>query len=257
MGNEPEAMSRFKALRTKYPDSTLTAEIMWWLGEYYYRHNDLNLAGRYFSSLISDFPKSNLINDAYYVLGSIYVEQQKYRDAMENFQKVIDSGATDLSGQAYIAIADIYANQEKTEKAFSAYREIADKFPHLRGLVFPKIANLLCKEKKFNEAVDYYEKSLDLVPAREAAQIRFKIAEAWQAQGDLNHAVESYLKVTYLHADNSALVVKSLLRAAQIHEDKQDTDQARKFYQRIAGMNVPEAKFAQEKLEALKPARRQ
>ncbi|MFA5118051.1 MAG: tetratricopeptide repeat protein [Candidatus Omnitrophota bacterium] len=257
MGNEPEAMSRFKALRTKYPDSTLTAEIMWWLGEYYYRHNDLNLAGRYFSSLISDFPKSNLINDAYYVLGSIYVEQQKYRDAMENFQKVIDSGAPDLSGQAYIAIADIYANQEKTEKAFNAYREISDKFPHLRNLVFPKIADLLGKEKKFKEAVDYYEKSLELVPARETAQIMFKIAEAWQAQGDFSRAVESYLKVTYLHADNTALVVKSLLRAAQIHEDKPDIDQARKFYQRIAEMNVPEAKFAREKLEALKPARKQ
>ncbi|MCX5714051.1 MAG: tetratricopeptide repeat protein, partial [Candidatus Omnitrophica bacterium] len=34
MGDEQEAMTRFKVLRAKYPDSSLTAEVVWWLGEY-------------------------------------------------------------------------------------------------------------------------------------------------------------------------------------------------------------------------------
>jgi tetratricopeptide (TPR) repeat protein len=32
MGNEEEALKRFTVLRTKYPDSGLTAEVVWWLG---------------------------------------------------------------------------------------------------------------------------------------------------------------------------------------------------------------------------------
>ena len=59
------------------------------VGEYYYRENELNLARRYFSSLIQDFPKSNLVPDAYYALGSTYVEESKYIEAIDNFKKVI------------------------------------------------------------------------------------------------------------------------------------------------------------------------
>jgi len=60
LGQEKEAVSRFKLLRAKYPDSKLTPEIMWWLGQYYYRLNDLNLARRYLSSLAKDFPDNAL-----------------------------------------------------------------------------------------------------------------------------------------------------------------------------------------------------
>ncbi len=251
MGNEKEAMNRFKALRSKYPDSGLTAEIMWWLGEYYYRHNDLSLSRRYFSSLIQDFPKSNLIADAYYALGSSYEEEAKHEEALENFKKVIEMGKTDLAGQAAIAIADLHVTIGKTDLALSEYQNAVTKYPHLVNLIYPKIANLFYKLGNFQEAIDYYRKSLDIVPAREMAGLQFKIAEVLQAEGKYDQAIEEYLKVTYLYSENN-LSVKALLRVAAIYEDKENFKEALNVYQKIIPMNVEESKFAQERIDWIK-----
>ncbi|MDD4939641.1 MAG: tetratricopeptide repeat protein, partial [Candidatus Omnitrophica bacterium] len=165
MGNEKEAMERFKVLRSKYPDSKLTPEVMWWLGEYYYRHNELNLSRRYFSSLISDFPKNNLIPDAYYAIGITYAQEDKYAEAVENFKKVLELGRSDLAGTANIAIADIYARQGKAEQALAAYNEAVKDYPNLVSLIYPKIAGLFGVQNNYPESLNYYHKSLEVVPA--------------------------------------------------------------------------------------------
>jgi TolA-binding protein len=252
MGDEKEAMARFKMLRAKYPDSSLTPEIMWWLGEYYYRHNDLDLARRYFSSLIQDFPKSNLIADSYYAIGTSFTEESKYDEAVENFKKVVELGKSDLGAQAAIAIADIYVKQDKLKSSLEAYEEIAKRYPNLIHLTYPKMADIFYKINDYSEALNFYRKSLDVVPVSEMAGIQLKIAEVLEAQGKLDEAVEEYLKVTYLYSERKDLAVKSLLRVAQIYEDKENFKEALNFYKRIIAMNVPEAKFAQERIDWIK-----
>ncbi|MDD4894191.1 MAG: tetratricopeptide repeat protein [Candidatus Omnitrophica bacterium] len=252
MGNEKEAMERFKVLRSKYPDSKLTPEVMWWLGEYYYRHNELGLARRYFSSLIRDFPRNNLIPDAYYALGSIYAEENRYEDAINNFKRVIESGKSDLSGTANIAIADIYTRQDKIDSALGIYKDVADNYPNLASLIYPKVADLYRKVNNYGEAINFYRKSLNAVPAREMADIQFKIAEAFQSKGSLTDAVEEYLKVTYLYSENNDLAVKALLRVAAIYEDKENFKEAVNIYKRVISMNVQEAKYAQERIDWIK-----
>jgi len=252
MGNEKEAMERFKILRSKYPDSKLTPEIMWWLAEYYYRHNELSLARRYFSSLIQDFPKNNLIPDAYYALGSTYAEENKNEEAIDNFKKVIELGKSDLAGTAKIAIADIYTKQDKIDLALGIYKDVVSEYPNLASLIYPKIADLYRKINNYNEAVNFYRKSLNIVPAREMADIQFKIAEALQAQGSYSDAIEEYLKVTYLYSENNDLAVKALLRVAAIYEDKENFKEAVNIYKRINSMDVQEAKYAKERIDWIK-----
>jgi len=252
MGDEKEAMNRFKALRSKYPDSGLTVEIMWWLGEYYYRHNDLELARRYFSSLIQDFPKSNLIADAYYAIASSFTEESKYDEAMGNFKKVIEMGKTDLAGQAAIAIADLYVKLGKQDLALSGYLDVLKDYPHLVNLAYPKIADLYYKMGNFKEALSYYHKSLEIMPAKEMAGIQLKIAEVLQSEGKADEAIEEYLKVTYLYSQDNNLAVKALLRVASIYEDKQNFKEALNLYKRIISMNIEEGKFAQERIDWIK-----
>jgi TolA-binding protein len=249
MGNEKEAMARFGILRSKYPDSRLTPEIVWWLGEYYYRHDDLNLARRYFSSLIQDFPKSNLIPDAYYALGSTYAEEDKYEEAIDNFKKVIDLGRSDLAGTASIAIADIYTKQDKVDLALKMYKDTVQEYVNLTSLIYPKMADLYRKVANYNEAINFYRRSLDVVPAREMVNIQFKIAETQEAQGEYLDAIEEYLKVTYLYAEDTALAVKALLRVAAIYENKENFKEAINVYKRIKVMDAQEAKYAQERID--------
>lgn len=252
MGDEKEAMARFKMLRSKYPDSKLTPEVMWWLGEYYYRGNELNLARRYFSSLIQDFPKSNLIPDAYYALGSTYAEESKYPEAIDNFNKVMELDKSDLRGTAGIAIADIYTRQDKLDLALKMYKDIARDYANLASLIYPKIAEVYYKMNDYEQALDFYRKSLEAVPAKEAGNIQFKIAEVLQAQGKAEEAIEGYSKVAYLYPENNDLAVKSLLRLGAIYEDKGASKEAVNIYNRIISMNVKEAKFAQERIDWIK-----
>ncbi len=251
MGNEKEAMTRFNMLRVKYPDSSLTTEIMWWLGEYYYRQNDFNLALRYFSSLIQDFPNSAIIPDAYYALGSIHTEEGKFSEAIGNFNKVIELSKSDLAGQAAVAIADIYVKQEKFDAAIETYQDKVKEYPNLSHLIFPKIGEIFYKLAKYDEALEFYQKSLDVVPLREMADIHFKIAEIYQAQGKSGPATEEYLKITYLYPDNKELNVKALLRVAQIYEDEENFKEAENIYKKIVSLEVPESKFARERVEVL------
>ncbi len=252
MGNEAEAMSRFKSLRAKYPDSSLTVEVMWWLGEYYYRHQDFNLARRYFSALIHDFPSSNLVPDAYYALGSIDDDEGKFSDAIDNFKKVTELGKADLAGTAVIAMADVYAKSDQIDLALKTYRDAVEANPNYAALIYPKIAEIYRKLNNYSDALEYYRKSLKTVSVRDTASIQFKIAEVMQAQEKFDEAIDEYLKVTYLYADNQGLTVKALLRVAGMYEDAQKWREAVSMYKKIVGMNVDESKFAQERIDALK-----
>lgn len=251
MGNEKEAMSRFNQLRVKYPDSSLSAEIMWWLGEYYYRKDDLNLAIRYFSSLIRDFPGNALIPNAYYALGSIYAEEGKCDEAIDNFQKVIGLSSSELGGQAVIAIADIYARQDKTESAVTEYRKAVEEYPLLAHIVYPKLGELFASQGRHEESLDCYRKSLDLVPLRELPEIHLRMAEVFQTLGRTEEAVEHYLKITYLFPENRELGVKAMLRVAKIREEQGKRADAVALYRKIAELNVAESKYAMERIESL------
>jgi len=255
LGEEKEAMSRFKALRSKYPDSSLTDETMWWLGDYYYRHNDLLQARRYFSSLMRDFPESNLIADAYYALGSIYAEETKYDEAIENFKKVIEISGSDLSAQATIALADIYLKQDKANSALNAYNKIIQDYPNLSGLIYPKMADLFFRTGDYPRALDYYRKSLDLVPIRGIPAIQLKIAETLQAGGKQDEAIEAYLKTAYLYIQDTQeqdFAVKALLRVAEIYEGRNNFSEAINVYKKVIAMNTQEAKYAQERVDWIK-----
>jgi TolA-binding protein len=252
MGNEKEAMTRFKTLRSKYPDSSLTPQIIWWLGEYYYRHDDLELAHRYFSALIKDFPKSNLIANAYYAQGSIYNEEGRYLEAIENFQKVIEMGRADLSAQAAIVIADIYVKQDNPDLGLEAYKDILSKYPNLTGIIYPKIAGIYYNLGNYSQAVEFYRKGLDLVPIKQIASVQLRIAESLEAQGKTPDAIEEYLKVPYLYADSQALAVKALLRVGQIYEAKEEFKEAQDIYEKVISLNTEEAKYAQERIDWIK-----
>ncbi|MCG2706748.1 MAG: tetratricopeptide repeat protein [Candidatus Omnitrophica bacterium] len=249
MGNEKEAMARFKMLRSKYPDSKLAPEVLWWLGEYYYRQNDLNLAQRYFSSIIQDFSKSNLIDSCYYALGSIYVEESRYPEATTNFKKLMDSDRSDLAGAAAIALADIYVREDKVDFALKTYKDVVSKYTNLASLIYPKMADVFYRIKDYPQAIDFYRRSLDIVPVRQMSDIQFRLAEALEAEGKLEESIEEYLKVTYLYSENEELALKSLLRVAAIYEGKENFKEAVNIYRRVISMDVQEAKYAQERID--------
>ncbi|MFH0790448.1 MAG: tetratricopeptide repeat protein [Candidatus Omnitrophota bacterium] len=139
--------------------------------------------------------------------------------------------------------------QDKIEPALKAYKDILENYPNLASLVYPKIADIYLKIKDYEQAIGFYRKSQELVPVNEMSNIQFKIAEARQAQGKPDEAIEEYLKVAYLYSENNRLVVKSLLRVAAIYEDRDNFKEAVNIYKKIALLDAEESKYAKEKIE--------
>jgi len=252
LGQEKEAVKRFELLRVKYPDSKLTPEIMWWLGQYYYRLNDLNLAARYFSSLAKDFPDSSLAADALYALGSVFKGENKFEQALDNFKMTVKVAKGELKEEAALAVADIYFQQGRFEEAISEYRQILKTYPDSGSLVFPRIAKCYYKALDYEQAELFFLKALELIDVEDSGDIRFSLAEVYEAKNELDAAIAVYLKLADIYSDNEQLLIRVLLRAAKIYEDKDDFKRALGIYVKIAKDNTEESKFAQERIEWIK-----
>ncbi|MFA5725801.1 MAG: tetratricopeptide repeat protein [Candidatus Omnitrophota bacterium] len=217
-GEEGEALKKFKVLRSKYPDSIFTPEIIWWLGRYYYQHSEPALAARYFLSLVQDFPKSDLLADAYYVLGLIFIDSGQPQKALRDLKKALDLNKPDIKSKAAVAMAGVFF-----------------------------------KTGNYDRSLDYYRKGLEGTTGQELAGIRLKIAEALEAKGKLEEAIKEYLEVVRLSGQESNLfLVNALLRLGQIYEDRGDTPEALDTYNKISKMNVPESRYAEERLNRIR-----
>ncbi|MDD5575054.1 MAG: hypothetical protein PHH75_07750, partial [Candidatus Omnitrophica bacterium] len=87
--------------------------------------------------------------------------------------------------------------------------------------------------------------------ARKTADIRFLIAELLEESGDPDRALEEYMNVYYLFEKDEGVSAKALLRVARIYENRERWDEWHKILVTIASLNVPEAKYARERLKGL------
>lgn len=216
LGQEGEAFKLFKLLRAKYPNSEIAPDVLWWLGRYYYRNNDPALARRYFDALIKDPQGGDLIAQAFYALGLTYTDEGKNEQAQTNFKKAIQLGDIDLKAQSILALAKNYN-----------------------------------KSGDYQQAKVFYQQILDQPNFKDIAKIRFDFAETLEANLDFDNAIKQYLFVADLPLEELHLSAKALLRVGKIYEDKENFKQALKIYQRLGGLNCEEAKFAQERIDAI------
>jgi TolA-binding protein len=252
LGEEKEALSRFKSLRAKYPDSKITPDIIWWLGEYYYQHNEMSLARRYFLSIIQDFSKSNLLADAYYALGLTFAQESRTPEALESFNKVVALDNGELKARAKIAMADIFAGTENADQAVNLYKEALKDYPDLRSQIYSKLAKVLLNNGDYVNAIDYYGMSLSVATAKDKPGLHLRMAEAYEAAFKLDQAIEEYLKALESAKEDKDFTVKLLLRLGKIYEDKGNSKQAISYYKKIYEMSVPESEYAQERINLLK-----
>ncbi|MDD5129341.1 MAG: tetratricopeptide repeat protein [Candidatus Omnitrophica bacterium] len=252
LGQEKEALKRFKLLRAKYPDSKLAPEIMWWLGQYYYRLNDLSLAARYFGSLAKDFPDSSLSGDALYALGLIFKDENNLDQALESFKSALKMEKGSSKTEAALGVADIYFQQGNLEGALNEYKRMLKTHPDLGSFLFSRIARCYYKMLDYEQAKLFYQKVLDLTDVKNAGDIQLSLAEVYEANNELDAACELYLKVADTHKDNQQLSTSAFLRCAKIYEDRDDFKAALAIYMNIPQDDTEESRFVRERIEWIK-----
>ncbi|MEW5758065.1 MAG: tetratricopeptide repeat protein [Candidatus Omnitrophota bacterium] len=245
LSDEKEALRRFRALNARYPDSFLADDVLFWLGEYFLKELKFSFARRYFFSLIEKYPKSPLISESYYNIGYSYVQEGNLDEAKKIFIKLKADYRDKNSVLAQIALIDIKAEEGKTKEAVQEYSRLLEYNSEFSKLIYLKLADVYRKQNNTDKAMEIYRKLQDQVVD---PYIEFQIAECFEEKEDFSSAIKEYLSISYSYSDDRVLVLKSLLRAAKLFEEKEEWLQAKNIYNKISGMDFEEAKFAKEKI---------
>ncbi|MBF0478174.1 MAG: tetratricopeptide repeat protein [Candidatus Omnitrophica bacterium] len=251
-GNINEALKRFRLIATKYPDSDAAQEALFWLGDHYLEAGDYNYAIDHYQEFIKKFPGSKKLVEVYYSLGQAYKANNDYTAAIGAFKNISQDGSPDIFVKAKTAIAEILSQKMEPEAAIATYQTLLEKVPGFAKDALFKIAEIYKNQNDYQKATQYYDKALKAIKGQgriSDAEICFSLADNFELLNNTDKALDEYLKIPYLYADQPSWAVKAYLRVARIFEDQDDWIKAKQIYQKVLNYNTEEKKFAQERLE--------
>ena len=117
LGMTTESISAFtEALIDRESDSLLLA-----IAEQYYKANELKSAEQYLFRIKKNSDNEDMVIKSENLLGTIFIDQEKYDDAMQEFENVLKKNEN--SADAHYGIGVIYEKQGNIVKARSEWRK--------------------------------------------------------------------------------------------------------------------------------------
>ena len=146
-----EARNQFEFLYNKTPDNT---DLLYTLGLLSLQENQLAKSEKYFERLIE--LKKHIFDSNYY-LGRI-AEEKNELDKAKNFYHSVHGGENYLD--AFIRISLIFSKQGDIEKALTNIRSIEKPKDANRNILIQAECEILIEEKRFEEALDVFNKAI-------------------------------------------------------------------------------------------------
>ncbi len=255
MGNEGEANKRLSDFISRYPDSQLSPDILFWLGQSFLEKNNLMNARKYFERLIRNYPNHDLIEEAYLEIGLTYFKEAHFDASLRNYKQAVASSNKGTLARAGLSMGDVYAATNDFDNAIKSYLSAAMSETAFSKTAYLKMAKIYRQSKAYKDALSALEKASGVTGAGSNAEIQFESGEILEELGDDDSALAAYLKVYYLYPDDKARTVKALLRVARIYENRKNWKELKNILEKITALDVPEAKYAKEKLRGLKESR--
>ncbi|MBI4974261.1 MAG: tetratricopeptide repeat protein [Candidatus Omnitrophica bacterium] len=249
-----DALSIFKMIEKKGSEE-FTMLARYQIGWCYYNMRKEAEAVLEFTKFLKDYPQSEMADNARFWFGGYYRSKGRYDKAKEYFSSILtDYPSSDVAGDALFELALTLNDEGKAEEAISHLIELAEKFPgsNFEKAAYKKIAKLKGANSDYDSAIKYYRLALTNENNESNAQLQYEIAESFEKKGELLEATQEYLKVPYLYSKGVFWSIRSQLKCALAFERLEKWDEAKLVYEKLAGMDVEESKFAKERLEWLR-----
>ncbi len=261
MGQDKEAIRRFKLIIYKYQGTETEEDSLFWLGQFYFKAGDYVQAIDFYQQILTRFKESNQLGLVHYELGQAYELNKEFDKAISEYRKIPETDK-EITAKAGLSIAGIFSKELDPEKAAETYQKIINSNPEFRRDAYMKLAQVYRKSSEFEKEAHTY---LDALSSPKGAsvisdvQLQFSIGDAYEAMSSWEKAVEAYLKVPYLYKDEPEWGIKAYLRAARIFENNEDWGNAKTTYQKVLSYQTEESKYAQERIDWInntKPAKK-
>ena len=254
LGQVKEAVKRFKLIAYKYTKTDVELEALLWLAQYAMKNSEYLQAVNYYNEILDHYSENPQLDQIHYELGQAYEVQGQPDQALLQYKAVSVKDPALLS-KIKLAIAGIFSKEFDPQKALTAYQNIVATNPEYARNAYLKMAQLYRNTQNYEKEIDVYVNALKTDQSKGSvsnAELLFDIADTYETMGNMESAVEYYLKIPVQYADQTGWLVKAYLRVAKIFEDRKDWEGAKVSYQKIIQLNTDESKYAQERLDLIK-----
>jgi tetratricopeptide (TPR) repeat protein len=143
--------------------------------------------------------------DALFQRGGAQAAQGRYQEAEDLFRRVIELEPANSRG--ILAIAQVYLAQKKDDEALRFLQSEAAKAPARRELHLA-IGNIALQSAKYDLAVAEFQRILDSIEKNSsaAADLYFRMGEAYRLKGDLDFAVAILRQAQAMQPANLAIL---------------------------------------------------
>ena len=122
-----KAVDVFDKQLAAYEKSDFSDEALYFQGESYYALGDTANAEVSYQKLVDGFPKSELVLEAMYALGTVLEEQKKFPQAKQIYTKFLDTAGDkhELFTEVRMRLAETFLQEESYEQAAEIFGEVA------------------------------------------------------------------------------------------------------------------------------------
>lgn len=287
-GRETNALELFTRFTLDFTNHPLAPRALYWMANYYFRHNDLTNAETHYQRLFTEtnWPRSELAYQAQLMAGRTALARQSVRDATNYFLGLINdtNTPTPLLLSAYFAYGDTMVDLPVFEatnvfERFTIAIAILSKIPQTDpasplvpaawGRIGDCCLQLAVQDPKYyDNAAEYYLRAMTNtapVSVRSQAEVglglvREKQAALQPAQREalLAEAFEHYRNVLYgrnLAEDEAAdpfWLRRAAMAAAALKESQKDYAAAQAIYQRLKTLLPALTEYCDRRIERLR-----
>lgn len=186
-------------------------------------------------SIIGQKPESKYIAEVHYSLGDLYLDEDKYEDAIKQFQYLTDNNnAKHLAAKAWMKIGFSYQEANKNDNAITAYKKVVSDYPssNQRSAALDALKNLYVSNNQPAAYVQLLKDNNIATPDQAGLDsVFYAAAETQFASQKYDKAIEGM--TSYLQQyPNGAFVTKAhFYKAASLEQKKQNAEALKEYDQ--------------------------
>jgi TolA-binding protein len=204
-GDEPAALSIYRVLLKRFPQSSFVPDAHLAIGEYHFAKGHYSRAkGSYEKVLLH--PNSALIDLALYKTAWCYFKEGNAKEAANRFRRVlrrskeqqlqgkksrVEASATELEKEALEDLALTFSESGGAKEAYRFMKQVGGQEYSIR--VLRQLGEVFFRQARYDEAIDSFRMLVDQFPlARRNPEHHARIADAYQREGKLEDALREH-----------------------------------------------------------------